>query len=106
MEDIRFNGNQDENYLHHVLSVSFPPSPKADMLMFNLDIAGISASSGSACSSGIEADSHVLVAIGHPNDRKTVRFSFSKFNTLQEIDTVVEKLKSMTTNKLSPLNAR
>jgi len=104
-EDVRFNGNQEENYLHHVLSVSFPNSPKADMLMFNLDISGISASSGSACSSGIEADSHVLVAINHPKDRKTVRFSFSKFNTLQEVDQVVEKLKSMTPTKLSKLNA-
>ena len=106
MEDIQFNGNQDEHYLHHVLSVSFPPSPKADMLMFNLDISGISASSGSACSSGIEADSHVLVAIGHPIERKTVRFSFSKFNTINEVDIVIEKLKTMTANKLSSIDAR
>lgn len=105
IEDIQFNGNQDENYLHHVLSVSFPPSPKAEMLMFNLDIAGISASSGSACSSGIESDSHVLLAIDHPKERKTVRFSFSKFNTLQEVDQVVDKLKTMTPSKISNLNA-
>ncbi len=104
-DDIQFNGNQAERYLHHVLSVSFPNSPKAEMLMFNLDIAGISASSGSACSSGIESDSHVLVAIDHPKDRKTVRFSFSKFNTLQEVDQVVDKLKSMTPIKTSQLNA-
>ena len=105
LEDIRFNGNQEENFLHHVLSVSFPNSPKAEMLMFNLDISGISASSGSACSSGIESDSHVLVAINHPKDRKTVRFSFSKFNTLEEVDQVIEKIKSMTPTKLSKLNA-
>lgn len=95
-EDIQFNGNIDKNYMHHVLSVSFPATPKADMLMFNLDISGISASSGSACSSGIENDSHVLIAIGHDTNRKTVRFSFSKYNTLDEVDQVVEKLKSMT----------
>jgi cysteine desulfurase len=100
-EDIRFNGNQEDRYLHHVLSVSFPDTPKAEMLMFNLDIAGISASSGSACSSGIEADSHVLVAIKHPKERKTVRFSFSKFNTREEVDHVVMKMKSMTPQKLS-----
>jgi len=104
-EDICFNGNQDENYLHHVLSVSFPPTPKAEMLMFNLDISGISASSGSACSSGIESDSHVLVAINHPKDRKTVRFSFSKFNTIEEVDHVIEKLKTMSPIKSSPINA-
>ena len=105
LEDIAFNGNQEENYLHHVLSVSFPSSPKAEMLMFNLDISGISASSGSACSSGIESDSHVLVAVNHPKDRKTVRFSFSKFNTIEEVDKVIEKLKSITPVKLSKLNA-
>ncbi|MEM9548251.1 MAG: cysteine desulfurase family protein [Bacteroidota bacterium] len=104
-DDIRFNGNQDTYYLHHVLSVSFPDSPKAEMLMFNLDIAGISASSGSACSSGIESDSHVLVAIKHPKDRKTVRFSFSKFNTIKEVDQVIDKLKTMTPIKTNQLNA-
>lgn len=95
-EDVQINGNTDDLYMHHVVSVSFPATDKADMLMFNLDISGISASSGSACSSGIENDSHVLVAIGHPSDRKTIRFSFSKFNTIEEVDHVIEKLKSMT----------
>jgi len=104
-EDIRINGNTEELYMHHVLSVSFPASPKADMLMFNLDISGVSASSGSACSSGIENDSHVLVAIGHEAERKTVRFSFSKFNTVEEADQVIEKLKSMTPVKSEFANA-
>lgn len=76
--------------LAHVLSVSFPPGPKADMLVMNLDIAGISASSGSACSAGIEEDSHVLVAIRHPAERKTIRFSFSPFNTEDEIHYTIE----------------
>lgn len=104
-EDIRINGNTDDLYMHHVLSVSFPATPKADMLMFNLDISGISASSGSACSSGIENDSHVLIAIGHETERKTVRFSFSKFNTVEEADQVIEKLKSMTPVKAKFANA-
>lgn len=95
-DDVDINGNMDELRLDHIVSVSFPPTEKADMLMFNLDISGISASSGSACSSGIENDSHVLVAIGHPAERKTIRFSFSKFNVKEEVDHVIEKLKSMT----------
>ncbi len=95
-EDIEVNGNMADHYLHHVVSVSFPPSPKADMIMFNLDIAGISASSGSACSSGIENDSHVLQAIGHKPNRKTIRFSFSKYNTIEEVNQVIKKLKTMT----------
>ena len=79
----------------HVLSVSFPPGPKADLLVMNLDIAGISASSGSACSSGVESDSHVLQAIGHPAERKTIRFSFSIFNTLEEVEYTIQHLKQM-----------
>lgn len=94
-QDITFNGSQEGDFLAHVLSVSFPPGPKADMLVMNLDIAGISASSGSACSAGIEEDSHVLIAIGHPAERKTIRFSFSPFNTEEEILYTVEKLKTM-----------
>ena len=94
-EDIRFNGNQDENYLNHILSVSFPSGPKVDMLVINLDIEGISASSGSACSAGIEEDSHVIRAIKHPHQRKTIRFSFSAFNTEEEIYYTIEKLKKI-----------
>lgn len=92
---VYYNGDQDERFMSHVLSVSFPPGPKADMLVMNLDIAGISASSGSACSAGIEEDSHVMVAIGHPSDRKTIRFSFSPLNTQEEIRYTVGKLKEM-----------
>ncbi len=95
-EDIKFNGNQEDGFLAHVLSVSFAPGPKADMLVMNLDIEGISASSGSACSAGIEEDSHVLQAIHHPTERKTIRFSFSPFNNEEEIYYTIHKLKSMT----------
>lgn len=93
-EDIQFNGCQ-ESYLFKTLSVSFPPSPKSDLLMLNLDIAGISASGGSACSSGAEKGSHVLESINAPKERKTIRFSFSHFNTKEEIDFLIEKLKSI-----------
>ncbi len=94
-EDIRFNGNQDNNYLYTVLSTSFPPSPKSDLLLLNLDVSGISASGGSACSSGAEHGSHVLESIQSPAGRKTIRFSFSHYNTEAEIDFLIEKLKSV-----------
>lgn len=97
LDDIIINGT---NQIDNILSVSFPATDKADMLMFNLDISRISASSGSACSSGIEHDSHVLQHIGHPAERKTIRFSFSHFNTLEEIDFVIEKLKKFTPAKV------
>ena len=96
---LSFNGNQDEHFMAHVLSVSFPPGPRADLLVMNLDIAGISASSGSACSSGVEEDSHVLKAIGHPPDRKAIRFSFSPFNTREEIRRTADTLKDLCSHK-------
>ena len=65
------------------------------MLLFNLDINGIAASGGSACSSGSEIGSHVLTALKINPDRPSVRFSFSKYNTMEEIDYTVEKLKEM-----------
>jgi len=88
---IYINGDQ-ENALHHVLSVSFPPGPKSNLLLLQLDMAGISASGGSACTSGAEQESHVLQALGHPADRKTIRFSFSHLNTREEIDYVLDLL--------------
>ncbi len=80
----------------HIASISFPHSDKSELMMFNLDINGICASAGSACSSGVEHDSPVLEAIGHDPKRKTVRFSFSHLNTAEEIDYLIEKLKTLT----------
>ncbi len=91
-DDIRFNGDYDGDYLYTLLSVSFPPSPRSALLLLQLDIEGVSASGGSACSSGAEAGSHVLKAIGADPVRKAIRFSFSRFNTKVEIDHVIEKL--------------
>lgn len=93
---IQFNGETaPNNSLYTVLNVSFPETDIADMLLFKLDIAGISVSGGSACSSGTDIGSHVLTAIGASTSRPSVRFSFSKYNTKQEIDFVVEKLQEL-----------
>lgn len=91
---ISFNGETDaDKSLYTVLNVSFPEMEMADMLLFNLDIAGISASGGSACSSGTNIGSHVLTAIGANPSRPSVRFSFSKYNTKEEVDYVVAKVR-------------
>ncbi|MBB6500026.1 cysteine desulfurase family protein [Pedobacter cryoconitis] len=91
---ITFNGETNpEKSLYTVLNVSFPAMEMSDMLLFNLDINGISASGGSACSSGSNIGSHVLTAIGTDPNRPSVRFSFSKYNTKEEIDYVIEKVK-------------
>ncbi|MDX1943148.1 MAG: cysteine desulfurase family protein [Saprospiraceae bacterium] len=91
-EGIHINGDP-ENGHYKVLSVSFPPSPKSDMLLFNLDIAGISVSGGSACSSGSNVGSHVMAALHKDSEYTTIRFSLSHLNTKEEVDYVVEKLK-------------
>jgi cysteine desulfurase len=65
------------------------------MLLFNLDINNICASGGSACTSGADVGSHVIREINNNPDQVTVRFSFSKNNTKEEVDTVVEKLREM-----------
>ncbi len=98
-EDIQFNGDYDGQFLYTVISVSFPPSPKSELLLLNLDILGISASGGSACTSGAEAGSHVLSAIKADPARKTIRFSFSHYNTKEEINFVLEKLKTIVKTK-------
>ena len=90
--DVRFNGDSGnlERSLYTVLNVSLPPSEDNDMLLFNLDIAQISCSGGSACTSGSDVGSHVLGALNVPSERGNVRFSFGKYNTVEEIDKVVE----------------
>lgn len=86
-----FNGDPEGNSLYTVLSVGFPRNEKSDVLLFNLDVNNICASGGSACSSGAEQGSHVIRALGN-NTFNTVRFSFSKFNTKDEIDILLNKL--------------
>ena len=98
--DAEFNGETDQdNSLYTVLNVCFPKCDNAEMLLFSLDINGIAASGGSACSSGSNQGSHVLRNIGTDMERPSVRFSFSKYNTKEEIDFVIEKLKSLITKK-------
>lgn len=94
IEGIEFNGEsaQADKSLYTVLNVSLPPSEANDMLLFNMDINKISVSGGSACSSGSNVGSHVLTALNCDPNKGAVRFSFSKFNTIEEIDYVVEKL--------------
>lgn len=98
---IQFNGDIADHNLYTVLNVSFPPSENAEMLLFNLDIAGIAASGGSACSSGSQVGSHVLKGIGADPERPSVRFSFSRFNDEKDIDYTVEKLKEFFLAKVS-----
>ena len=90
-----FNGDPGGNSLYTVLNVSFPKSERSEMLLFNLDIHNICASGGSACTSGADAGSHVIRALKNDTGQVTVRFSFSKYNTQEEVDLVIETLKEL-----------
>ena len=102
MEDLKknipsviFNGDPTGKSLYTVLNVSFPKSERSEMLLFNLDIHNICASGGSACTSGADAGSHVIRALNNDTGQVTVRFSFSKYNTGEEVNYVVETLKEL-----------
>jgi cysteine desulfurase len=92
VEDVSFNGDPTGDSLYTVLNVGFPKTEKSEMILFNLDINNICASGGSACTSGANQGSHVIRAISSDPNRIAVRFSFSKHNTSEEIDEVVEKI--------------
>jgi len=95
VKGISFNGDPLGRSLYTVLSVSFPKTEKSEMLLFNLDINNICASGGSACTSGAEQGSHVIRAINNNPNQVTVRFSFSKHNTKEEVESVAVKLKEL-----------
>jgi cysteine desulfurase len=92
--DVRFNGRiEPENALYTVLNVSFPPSDKSGMLLFVLDLKGVACSGGSACSSGSTVGSHVLTGIGADPQRPSIRFSFSRYTTQDDLDFALQVIK-------------
>ncbi len=95
IEGIEFNGDAEGESSYKILNVSFPPNPVSEMMLFKLDIEGISVSGGSACASGSNVGSHVLTAIGIDSNRPSIRFSFGKQNTKEEVDEAVECLCRM-----------
>ena len=95
IKNVQFNGDPEGKCLYTVLSAAFPKTEKSEMILFNLDMNNICVSGGSACSSGADVGSHVIRAINNNPNLVTVRFSFSKHNTKEEVDTVVSKLKEL-----------
>ena len=97
LEDVQFYGKctDIENSLYTVLSCHFPETDIAEMLLFNLDILGVACSGGSACASGGNKGSHVLSALLPNSRRPGIRFSFSKYNSQEDIDFAVAKLKQL-----------
>lgn len=96
---IKFNGEvQKEKSLYTVLSVRFPKDICNSMLLFSLDIHGIASSGGSACSSGSNKGSHVLAELPDQENYQSVRFSFSRYNSKEEVDYTLGKIRSIVSN--------
>lgn len=94
--DFRIVGNKNDFY--NIINIILPFSPdKTSMLLFNLDMKGIAVSRGSACQSGSIKPSHVLKEILSETDLKlpNLRISFSHYNTKEDIDLLIESLKTI-----------
>ncbi|WP_340202727.1 cysteine desulfurase family protein [Ascidiimonas sp. W6] len=99
LPDVFFNGSCEDSNMstYTLINVGIPmDEAKAQLLLFQMDLKGIACSKGSACQSGSNQGSHVLQAILPAEKLKypSIRFSFSKFNTKEEIDYTIEVLKS------------
>ena len=98
VKGVKFNGLSSDldNSLYTVLNTSIPNVDDQQMFLFNLDINNIAASAGSACSSGSDSGSHVLKEIKTEEGFVNVRFSFSKYNSIEEVDYVINKIVEIT----------
>lgn len=92
---IQFNGDWNGQSLYTVLNVLFPRTERSEMLLLSLDMQGICVSGGSACSSGADLGSHVIKSLPQSPVGVPIRFSFSKYNTLAEVDLLLEKLSNL-----------
>jgi cysteine desulfurase len=105
IEDIVFNGNREQR-LAHLSNISFRYI-EGEGLLINLDMQGVAVSTGSACSSGSLEPSPVIRALGRSDElaRGSIRFSFGKDNTEEDVDHVLEVLPRAVENlrRLSPL---
>lgn len=84
-----------EHSLYTILNVGFPVKKTGEMLVYRLDMEGVAVSGGSACASGVNHQSHVLQALGTKPGYEHVRFSFSRFNTHDEVDKCISVIKKM-----------
>jgi cysteine desulfurase len=96
-QTVSFNGSPEQTS-YNIVNISFVEGDEGildgEMLLLNLDMEGICVSNGSACTSGAIEPSHVLTAMGRTESagKSSVRFSFGKYNTVEEIDLALDKL--------------
>ena len=99
--EVHFNGlsgNMDQS-TYTLVNVALPlDDSKSQLLNFHMDLKGIACSKGSACQAGADSGSHVLGSLTRPNAIKkfpSLRFSFSSFNTMEEVDYVIQTLSAL-----------
>lgn len=95
VEGIQFNGESENKGLYTIINFSLPKSDKSEMLIYNLDIEGIAVSGGSACTSGTTVGSHVLKAMNIDQSQPAIRLSFSKYNSIKEVDHFINIMKNI-----------
>ncbi len=95
LPEIGFNGDPDRSSLHTIVNLRLPDYLDPDLVLPRLEQYGICASSGSACSSGSHKGSHVLRALDPEEKHPSLRISFSKFNTHQDVDHLLGALKKL-----------
>ncbi len=83
--EVEFNGDAEGSSLHTIINISLPVAVDPEMLLPLLDIEGFSISTGSACASGSNKGSHVLAALGRSGREASLRVSFSRYNTIDEV---------------------
>ena len=91
---VSFNGDYNGSSLYTIVNASFPKTDKSEMLLFNL-ILTIFVFPAAAPARGANQGSHVIHVISGDPDKVAIRFSFSKYNTKEEVDSVVHKLKEL-----------
>lgn len=99
-----FNGDSGPDSLYTVLNVRFPDDGRSEMLLYNLDIEGVACSGGSACSSGSNTGSHVMMALYPERPGANIRFSFGRFNTKEEVERCVGILQRVLAPAAVPVN--
>lgn len=93
--ELLLNGCSDDQSLYTVLNIAFPKTDKTEVLSMNLDVHGICVSGGSACSSGAQGGSHVIRNAFPDRACVPIRFSFSKYNTMEEVELVAQRIFEM-----------
>ena len=106
IQNVQINGSLAKS-VSNIVSVDFKNIDGEAVLML-LDLAGISVSVGSACSSGSTTGSHVIKAFDESRVKSTVRFSFSYLTTMEEIDYTIKELSKIVANlrQLSPVKIK